>query len=57
MLTYGGHIDVITMARNARTSQEMIDKFYGSRLSAEDNIDMIQSRRESKERRNKKILL
>lgn len=33
------------LARNARTSQEMIDRFYASQLKGEDNIGMIQSRR------------
>ena len=44
-LLYGDNIDVITLARNARTSQEMIDRFYASQLKGEDNIGMIQSRR------------
>ncbi|MDC1135502.1 hypothetical protein OAT45_02225 [Alphaproteobacteria bacterium] len=44
-LLYGENIDVITLARNARTSQEMIDRFYASQLKGEDNIGMIQSRR------------
>jgi len=44
-LLYGEHIDVLTLARNARTSQEMIDKFYASQLTGEDNVGMIQSRR------------
>ena len=42
---FGDNIDVITLARNARTSQEMIDRFYASQLKGEDNIGMIQSRR------------
>lgn len=44
-LLYGENIDVITLARNARTSQEMIDRFYASQLTGEQNIDMLQSRR------------
>ena len=44
-LLYGEHIDILTLARNARTSQEMIDKFYASQLTGEDNVGMIQSRR------------
>jgi hypothetical protein len=44
-LMYGDHIDVVTLARNARTSPEMIDKHYASQLKGEDNIDMLQSRR------------
>jgi hypothetical protein len=44
-LMYGERIDVVTLARNARTSPEMIDKHYASQLKGEDNIDLIQSRR------------
>ena len=44
-LLYGEDIDVISLARNARTSQEMIDRFYASQLTGEDNIGMLQSRR------------
>ncbi|MGC6452301.1 MAG: hypothetical protein ACON31_00105 [Candidatus Puniceispirillaceae bacterium] len=47
-LLYGDSIDVITLARNSRTSQEMIDRFYASQLKGEDNIGMIQSRRKRK---------
>ena len=47
-LLYGENIDVITLARNARTSQEMIDRFYASQLRGEDNVDMLQSRRRRK---------
>jgi integrase len=45
-LLYGDKIDLVTLARNARTSPEMIDRHYASQLKGEDNIDMIQSRRE-----------
>ena len=44
-LLYGKKIDLITLARNARTSVEMIEKFYSSNLSAEMNIDLLQGRR------------
>jgi integrase len=44
-LRYGNGIDLITLARNARTSVEMIEKFYSSELSAEMNIQILQSRR------------
>ncbi len=44
-LLYGGKIDLITLARNARTSVEMIDRFYSSNLTAEMNIDLLQGRR------------
>jgi len=36
---------LLTLARNARTSVEMIDKFYASRLSAEMNIALLHSKR------------
>jgi integrase len=44
-LLYGQGIDVLTLAKNARTSVQMIEKFYASSLSAEMNIDLLQSRR------------
>ncbi len=44
-LLYGRGIDLLTMARNARTSVEMIEKFYASELSAEMNVDLLHSRR------------
>lgn len=47
-LMYGEKMDVVTLARNARTSPEMIDRFYAAQLKGEDNIDMLQSRRRRK---------
>lgn len=44
-LLYGNNIDLLTLARNARTSAEMIDKFYASELTAEMNVGMLHSRR------------
>jgi hypothetical protein len=44
-LLYGRGIDLLTLARNARTSVQMIDKFYASQLTAEMNINLLQSRR------------
>lgn len=44
-LIYGGNIDLLTLARNARTSVEMIEKFYASTLSAEMNIALLHSKR------------
>jgi len=46
-LIYGGNIDLLTLARNARTSVEMIEKFYASTLSAEMNIQLLHSKRRS----------
>ena len=44
-LIFGGNIDLLTLARNARTSVEMIDKFYASTLSAEMNIALLHGKR------------
>jgi len=44
-LLYGKGIDLLTLARNARTSVEMIERFYSSNLTAEMNIGMLQSKR------------
>lgn len=46
-LLYGRGIDLLTLARNARTSVEMIEKFYSSNLTAEMNIELLQSKRTS----------
>jgi len=47
-LTEGDNIDYITLAKNARTSVEMIEKHYASQLEGELNIDMLQSKRKRK---------
>ena len=44
-LLYGRKIDLLTLARNARTSVEMIEKFYASNLTGEMNIDLLQGKR------------
>lgn len=44
-LLYGKGIDLLTLAKNARTSVEMIERFYASQLTPEMNIDLLQSRR------------
>lgn len=42
-------LDVVTLARNCRTSAEMIDRFYASSLTPEMNLEKIQSfKRESR---------
>jgi integrase len=46
-LLYGQGIDTLTLARNARTSVQMIERFYASTLQGEMNVDMLQSRRGS----------
>lgn len=45
---YGEGIDILTIARNARTSPEMIDRFYVRHLEGEMNIVAIQSKRRKK---------
>ena len=45
-LLYGRRVDLLTLARNARTSVEMVEKFYSSNLNAEMNIDLLQGKRE-----------
>lgn len=44
-LRYGQGIDLLTLAKNARTSVAMIEKFYASELGPEMNVGMLQSRR------------
>lgn len=51
-LIYGEAIDHVTLARNGRTSVEMIDKHYASQLRGEHNIDMLQSRRKRHPKRS-----
>ena len=45
-LLYGRRVDLLTLARNARTSVDMVERFYSSNLAAEMNIDLLQGRRE-----------
>lgn len=47
-LLYGQGIDMLTLARNARTSVQMIERFYASALNGEMNVAMLQSRRGGK---------
>lgn len=49
-LLYGQGIDMLTLARNARTSVQMIERFYASTLDGEMNVKMLQSRRTLKPR-------
>ncbi len=44
-LLYGKGIELLTLSPNARTSLEMVDKFYASELRAEMNVGMLHSRR------------
>lgn len=52
---YGEGIDVLTIARNARTSPEMIDRFYVRHLEGEMNIEAIQSKRRRKKALKKEV--
>lgn len=47
-LMYGQGIDLLTLARNARTSPEMIDRFYARHLHGEMNLELLQSKRSRK---------
>ena len=44
-LTESKGLDLLSLARNARTSVEMIDRFYAKHLTAEMNVELIQSNR------------
>lgn len=44
-LLYGQGIDLLTLAKNSRTSVQMIEQFYASELKSEMNIGLLQSRR------------
>ena len=50
-LLYGQGIDMLTLARNARTSVDMIENFYASTLSGEMNVGMLQSRRDTTQKK------
>lgn len=41
-------LDTVTLAKNCRTSVEMIDRFYASRYQPAQNVDIIQSDRRQK---------
>ena len=55
-LLHGKGIDLLTLARNARTSVKMIEDFYASNLTAEMNIALLQSKRH-KGRRQAELVL
>ncbi len=44
-LLYGQGIDLLTLARNARNSVDVINKHYASTVTGEQNIALLQSRR------------
>jgi integrase len=41
----GERVDLVTLARNARTSVDMIDRFYARHLTAEMNVDLLHAKR------------
>ena len=47
-LLYGQGIDLLTLARNARTSVEVINNHYASTVRGEQNIALLQSRRSTR---------
>ena len=47
-LLYGQGIDLLTLARNARTSVDVINTYYASTVTGEQNIALLQSRRSRK---------
>ena len=44
-ILHGGNIDLLTLARNAHTSVEMVEQFYASIITVEMNIDLLHSKR------------
>ena len=54
-LTLGGDIDLLTLARNARTSVAMIERFYAKPLQAEMNVGKLQSMRKGKSQTKRKV--
>jgi integrase len=52
-LTKGDSIDPLTLARNARTSVQMIERFYGKHLTGEMNVDKLQSMKTTGVRRKR----
>lgn len=49
-LLYGEGVDLLTLAKNARTSVNMIEKHYASTLNGEMNIGLLHSKRVRKSR-------
>ena len=47
-LLYGQGIDLLTLARNARTSVDVINNHYASTVAGEQNIALLQSRRKQR---------
>ena len=46
------NLDLLTLARNARTSPEMLNRFYLKYLTPEMNIDKLQSQKNPKLKKN-----
>lgn len=44
-LMFGRGVDTLTLARNARTSRELIDRFYDALLQGEIDVGELQSGR------------
>ena len=43
----GDHVDLFLLAKNAGTSVEMLERFYLSGVTPQDNLENLQSRRAS----------
>lgn len=54
-LMFGVGINTLVLAKNARTSEDMINRFYASQLTGVDNISMIQSRQRKRTVATKKV--
>ena len=52
-LLNGESIDLLTIARNARTSVQMIERFYAKHLTAEMNVEKLHSMKKTKRRSRK----
>ena len=53
-LLYGEGVDLLTLAKNARTSVNMIERHYGSTLNGDMNIGLLHSKRVKKINRSNK---
>lgn len=49
------NLDTLTLARNARTSVEMIDRFYAKPLTAEMKVDILHSQRRPRKAKQPKV--
>ena len=50
-MKYGGEIDALKLARNARTSVEMLERFYLSRLESSQFTEVLHAKKQNKRSR------